>query len=200
MYRFYLVAVDVIPAAMVLIPLMILLHWTAYRRDLRKTMLYGLLALYFAAVISVVGLPNVTYVRIDANVNLIPFRDMLKGLASTVLNILLFFPMGFLLPVLWKNFRCISKTIGVGFTISLVIELLQLLTYRATDINDLMTNTFGTFLGFLLADCLIQRHHAFRNALKEQGTGDVFSLFVLSFLVMFFLHPFLSPLLWDRIL
>ena len=70
-----------------------------------------------------------------------------------------------------------------------------MLTFRATDVNDLITNVLGTVIGYLLIK-------PFFNRLPESGKGsrEVYVLAVLSFLVMFFLHPILSPLIWDKIL
>lgn len=195
MIRFYLAAVDVVPAALVLMPLFLILHCTAYHRSLRKSILYCLFCLYLSAVFSLVGIPNVRYFRPDVNWNLIPFAGLMGDLKNSLLNILLFVPLGIFLPVLWGRFRRLAPACFFGLGLSLTIELLQLLTYRATDVNDLMTNAAGTAAGFLLARPISRKH-------PEIGAGraEPYALCALSFGVMFFLHPFLSPFLWDRIL
>ena len=81
-------------------------------------------------------------------VSYIPFVDMIRGPVDTVLNIILFIPMGFFLPLLYKNFDNIGKVVLAGFLISLFVEIVQLFGYGATDINDLITNTIGTCVGF----------------------------------------------------
>ena len=80
----------------------------------------------------------------------VPFLDMIRGPVETILNILLFIPMGFLLPILYSNYGSISKIALFGFLVSLSIEIVQLFGFGATDINDLITNTAGACLGFLL--------------------------------------------------
>ncbi|MBR2421790.1 MAG: VanZ family protein [Oscillospiraceae bacterium] len=195
MYRFFLAAVDVVPAALVLLPLFWILYLTVYQRNVRKSILCCLYCLYLAAVFSLVGIPNVTYFRPDVNLNLIPFRGMVEDLKNGMLNVVLFVPLGFFLPVLWRRFRRPGPCLAFGFSLSLSIELLQLLTFRATDVNDLITNTLGTLLGFLMARRLAAKHSP-----AGEGTGEPVWLTALAFAVMFFAHPFLSPWLWDRIL
>ena len=195
MIRFYLAAVDVVPAAVVLIPLFLVLYVTAYKGNLRKTVLYGIFCLYLSAVFSLVGIPNVRYFRPDVNWNLIPFAGLMGDLKNSLLNILLFVPLGIFLPVLWGRFRRPVSACFFGLGLSLTIELLQLLTYRATDVNDLMTNAVGTAAGFLLARPISRKCPAI-----GAGRAEPYTLCALSFGVMFFLHPFLSPFLWDRIL
>ena len=195
MIRVYLILVDIVPAAVVLVPLFLVLYRTAYHRNLRKSLLYCLFSLYLAAVFSLVGIPNVTYFRPEVNWNLIPFLGIVEDLKNSILNIALFVPLGCLLPVLWERFRKRSFTVMFGFCLSLVIELLQMLTFRATDVNDLITNTLGALVGFLVVRPFSVRHEP-----VGKGRWDVYGLCGISFVVMFFLHPFLSPLIWDRIL
>ncbi|MGG2025622.1 VanZ family protein [Gottfriedia sp. S16(2024)] len=71
-------------------------------------------------------------------------------------NIVLFMPLGFALRVLYPKIMK-SKTILVGFTVSLGIEIIQGTTgiflgynYRSCDIDDILLNTFGTVLGVLV--------------------------------------------------
>lgn len=195
MYRVFLAAVDVVPAAVVLIPVFGILYGTVYGCDLKKSVLYCLFCLYLSAVFVLVGIPNVTYFRPEVNLNLIPFLGMVEDLKNSILNVALFIPLGFFLPVLWQRFRKLGTCAFFGFGFSLFIELLQMLTFRATDVNDLITNTAGTLLGCILAKGLTGR----KAAIGERN-GEVYLLTALSFGVTFFVHPFLSPLIWDRVL
>lgn len=85
--------------------------------------------------------------RID-EINLIPFDSV--GILTYILNIIMFMPLGFLLPLIWKNFRNIINVSLTGLGFSLAIELCQLFNLRATDIDDLMMNTLGAVLGYLI--------------------------------------------------
>ena len=195
MYRFFLIAVDIVPAAVVLIPLFVILYVTAFKQHLTKSCLYCLFCLFLSAVFSLVGIPNVLYFRPELNLNLIPFLGIIDDLKNSLLNILLFIPLGFLLPLLWEPYRKISRTVFFGLIFSMTIELLQMLTFRATDVNDLITNTSGAAIGFLLAAPVLRKFPA-----VAQGKKDAYMLLAVSFGVMFFLHPFLSPLIWDKFL
>ena len=195
MYRFFLAAVDVVPSAVVLLPLFSILYCVTYHRDLRKSVLYLLFCLYLSAVFSLVGIPNVTYFRPEANLNLVPFAGIMKDLKNSLLNVLLFVPFGIFLPLLWAEFRKPTYVAAYGFCFSLAIELMQMLTFRATDVNDLITNTGGTLLGFVLVRPLLKRCLP-----MGKGRRDSIFLILLSFGIMFFIHPFLSRMIWDKLL
>ena len=194
-FRVFLAMVDIVPAAVIVIPVFAVLYCTVYGHDLRKSGLYCLFCMYMTAVFSLVGIPNVTYFRPEINLNVVPFAGMLADLKNCFLNVLLFIPLGFFLRLFWNQFRNLKSTALFGFGLSLLIELLQMLTFRATDVNDLITNTAGTLLGYLLAAPLSQTYLP-----VEEGSGAACILGVFSFGVMFLIHPFLSPLIWDRIL
>lgn len=200
MYRFLLAAVDVVPAAIVLVPVFVILHWTVYHRNIRRSILYCLFSLYLAAVFSLVGIPNVTYIRMEMNLNLIPFWGMAEDLQNSILNILLFIPLGIFLPVLCEKFRRKRVAVVFGFGMSILIELLQIFTFRATDVNDLITNVSGTLVGFLMADQAIAGYPAIRDAVNGKRAGELYLVWIMTFLVMFFIHPILSPRIWDGIL
>ncbi len=65
-------------------------------------------------------------------------------------NLLIFTPMGFLLPLLSKKFRKAWVIICLGFFSSLVVETIQFIfTVGSADIDDLILNTIGAWLGYL---------------------------------------------------
>ena len=91
------------------------------------------------------------YKAIMGRVYMRPF--VVDEITSHILNVIMFMPLGFLLPCIWGNFRNIWKTICIGFFMSLAIEVSQLFCYRVTDINDLITNTAGTLVGYCVWIC-----------------------------------------------
>lgn len=105
----------------------------------------------------IVGIPTLKeYLRLsrlgesffNPNINLIPFSDGFS--LGFILNIFLFIPLGFLCPLISKNYQHIKNTFFIGLGLSLSIEIVQLFTlYRATDIDDLLTNIAGTLIGYL---------------------------------------------------
>ena len=92
-------------------------------------------------------------IKLGRDVNLIPFKDFAH--MTSLLNIVMFIPIGFLQGFVVKNNW--KKTIIVGFILSLVIESSQLLVnmligynFRTFDVNDLIFNTIGALIGYLI--------------------------------------------------
>jgi glycopeptide antibiotics resistance protein len=89
-------------------------------------------------------------------VNLIPFITLTpQDLKTSLLNILLLIPFGFGLPFI-TNYR-MKKIVVIGALFSIGIEFMQLITgfvakmtFRITDINDVIFNTVGVAIGYLL--------------------------------------------------
>lgn len=95
--------------------------------------------------------------------NLAPFAEILRfwtyrdqiGLQAVVENlagnVLGFIPFGFMLPVI-AGASCSGWFITfLGFSLSLLVETLQLLTRVGSfDVDDLLLNTTGVFLGYLM--------------------------------------------------
>ena len=118
-----------------------------------------------------------------AKVNLEPFRVLQRAVSFAdgihirswgqlriiALNILLFVPFGYLLPVLWKKADRWWKTVMIGFAVSLAVELLQLVTRLGMfDVDDIINNTIGAGAGYLLYLVLLRTGTG-----EENGTqGD----------------------------
>ncbi len=99
-------------------------------------------------------------------------------------------PFGFLVPFIWKNYRKFYKTLFLGAGFSLMIEISQLITNRTTDVNDLIANTIGALIGYIIWQIVSL---CFGEHLKKpvKGKSDVIWYILLSFLGMFFLYyPF----------
>ena len=82
----------------------------------------------------------------DGTMNLRPFDGVGIGY---FLNIIMCMPLGFLLPLIWKECRNLKRITVTGLLFSAVIEASQLLNFRATDIDDLTANVGGTIIGYL---------------------------------------------------
>ncbi len=100
--------------------------------------------------------PVPEYARMQPMMNLHPLKNPSllpnkKFLVDMIANFILFFPMGFLLPPFIKNkyLKIIGVPVVCGL-ISISIELLQSLTLRYPDINDIIMNSLGGFFGFFL--------------------------------------------------
>ena len=90
-----------------------------------------------------------TSLRTMLNINLVPF-DAYLNWTTWALNVVLFVPLGLLLPCCWEGFDRIGHAALFGFLFSLAIELSQLLNFRVTDIDDLIANTLGAVVGCLI--------------------------------------------------
>ncbi len=110
------------------------------------TLLY---CLYLSGVLAVTGIGRPFGFR--PRFNFLPFVDMIKGPIDTALNVLLFLPLGVLLPLLYAEFENAKKTLLAACILSFSIECIQMFGLGITDVNDLLTNTAGAALGFALS-------------------------------------------------
>ena len=67
-------------------------------------------------------------------------------------NIIGFMPFGFLLPLIVKKYDNLKSILKATFILSLTYELLQLLLFQlgSFDVDDLILNTLGGGLGYLV--------------------------------------------------
>jgi glycopeptide antibiotics resistance protein len=133
----------------------------------------GLSAGYIFAVLGVVFLPLRAVASGDApylwaSVNLVPMGTILEivrdfprlVIQQLVGNVVLFVPLGFLLPVLSARCRRLVATAVVALVVSIGIELLQLamllslISERAVDVDDVILNATGAVLGYLAWRCV----------------------------------------------
>ncbi|MBO4971435.1 MAG: VanZ family protein [Clostridia bacterium] len=90
-------------------------------------------------------------------INLIPFvylfdyetvREIMLNLLG---NSLMFVPVGIVYPIVYKKLNTHVKVIAAGIGFSLAIELLQLPFFdRVSDVDDLILNSLGYVLGYLI--------------------------------------------------
>ena len=171
--------VDVLSAAVVALPLVWLYQRFRGERGWTRYALSGLFVLYLCEMFDVVGIPAIQYIRWEPNISLIPFSDETHWLGvQRVLNAVMFAPLGFLLPVLWRGCRKWSVTTLAGFLLSLTIEILQMFCFRATDVDDLLMNTLGAFLGYFLAWLFFHKKWAREPAPGTSKVSDSLSLTV----------------------
>ncbi|GGU21994.1 VanZ family protein [Streptomyces coeruleorubidus] len=104
------------------------------------------------------------------------FRDTAKQLGG---NIVLGIPFGVLLPVLVPRARGLLRLTALTALVMLLVELVQgaLITGRAFDIDDVLLNTSGALLGYLLIGRRLgrtvhpRRRHWWQRFTKRPGTG-----------------------------
>ena len=91
---------------------------------------------------------------VESRIMLEPFRTYRQYFTDEFIwfeiraNILLFIPIGFLLPMVIKKPIWLPPIIGIG--ISVIIELIQLITHRGLcETDDVISNTIGFMIGFV---------------------------------------------------
>ena len=97
------------------------------------------------------------------------------NIAQVYMNVMLFVPMGYLLPYIFRYFRARVRYRPVlyCFLISLLIENLQLIFRRGFyDMDDLLANTIGGFLGqqLYIAVAYVVTHPRWRAERKRYRT------------------------------
>lgn len=137
--------------------LVYLLFFTIFYSYLYKVLDYTLLQ-FQSLLLLQHFLPSLKLNGVEAgrSLNLIPLASLtLEDVKTSLLNILMMIPFGFGLPFI-TNFR-FKKVVIAGLLLSIAIELLQLVTgfmanttFRIADINDLVFNTAGVAIGYIL--------------------------------------------------
>ncbi len=113
-------------------------------------------------------------------------------------NILLFVPLGFLLPLSVKQLENVWAVTLTGVGLSLAVELLQYLTGTGLfELDDLFHNTLGTFSGyqiFVILKCTAgipysKRHATGRIDKRKMGLSSIYLITgCLVFAVMLYLN------------
>ena len=106
--------------------------------------------------------------KLQEEINLIPFRDGIS--LSMILNVVMLMPLGFLLPLLWKEYQSLVRTAIIGFCFSCGIEFCQLFNRRVSDVDDLLMNTLGAILGWLIWIVFSRITHL-KYGRRNQGFG-----------------------------
>ena len=90
-------------------------------------------------------------------INYIPFiylfdyPKLSEALLNLIGNTAMFIPLGVVWPIVYKELNTPIKVITAGIGFSLCIEILQLPFYdRVSDIDDLILNSLGYIIGYLL--------------------------------------------------
>ena len=203
MVRLLSIGIDAISTVLVLLPIMIILRYTVFKRYTKISFLLVLIyAIYLSAAFSVVGIPALNSVIVNGEFNLIPLVDILNSpreyIINTVLNIMLFVPLGFLIPTIWNEYRSLKQVFLIGIGLSLIIEIFQIFTFRLTDIDDLITNTLGTIIGYSFSRRLSEN---FRLKISVSNAKyEPFIVCLIVFLFMITIQPFISGAIWNYIL
>ena len=188
MYRIYSTSIEAAAASTILIPILFLYQIIIFH-NIKKTAAYIIFILYLTAMCFLVGFPSVAGIKIVWSYNFIPLHGMLSDITNSYLNVLLFIPLGIFVPCLWPEYRSMMKTVGLGLMTSLGIEILQIFTFRATDINDVITNVAGTMIGYLIGRMIIKMIPQLDRLACSKS--ELYLLYGTVAMVMFFFQPFI---------
>ena len=120
MTRLYTIGLETLAGLIFLLPLLLLLIKLGHGKlGKPRTVLLLLFVTFLTAVFAATGVPSLSNLVTDYSVNIIPLRGAILGLEQFCLNILLFLPLGLLLPLLWYHFTNWKIVALYGFSLSL---------------------------------------------------------------------------------
>jgi len=120
---------------------------------LARQLSYLLLAWSFFLIL-LVTLTPMNFSPEHRHLNLQPFTWLATGrfsqleLMESIGNILMFIPLGILIPAVFKKARKFYLLITMIFVVTLSIEFIQYFTGRVADIDDVIENTLGGAIGY----------------------------------------------------
>ncbi len=154
---FYALPIPVAVATLfVLFLLWTLIHLLAEKTRLWHWMSTGFVLIWVVVILAATILGRSVGIR---ELRFLPLQPLLLGtynnpeyFRTLLMNLLLFIPLGIgltsALPTGWTVDRRIRWAILLGFALSLLIELVQLIfSLGYAEVDDLLTNTLGTALG-----------------------------------------------------
>lgn len=150
---------------------------------------------YIFGVLTVTGIGYTSIISFRPNISLTPIIGMITGPVDTMLNVVLFVPLGFFLPLLYKKFSSIKTVALTGFLFSLAVEIVQMFGWGSSDINDLITNTAGACLGYwvcyLLSKVLPDNWRKQFQAENVNDKVEVLLFAICTFAVMVTVQPWI---------
>lgn len=130
------------------------------RERIKTVFLYGVFICYILFLLKILLLSRISHLE-HRSINLIPFYSIMEYISGStanlkkfafsnlVGNIVIFIPLGIYLPLLKKDKRVITNLLFI-FIVSLFVEIIQgLLGIGASDIDDIILNCFGGWVGIL---------------------------------------------------
>lgn len=136
---------------LVYLAILALLYLFKKRRNISwKCIFEAIFCVYCVTLLNLTGIFTLRYsLNGSFSYNLVPFIG--SAIVPILLNFALFFPLGFLLPVIFRSCRSSWKKVAAicGLT-SLAIEILQLFGGRYAEMEDFLINTLGGFSGCVI--------------------------------------------------
>jgi glycopeptide antibiotics resistance protein len=127
-------------------------------RQLSFLLLAGSVFIILFATILVVFRNGIIFNSPQHLLNLVPFNWVNNSwkmstnniIIQLVSNVLMFIPVGFLIPVVFVKIRSFWKTIFCVFVFTFFIETFQYFIGRSADIDDIILNLSGGIAGYMI--------------------------------------------------
>ena len=154
---------------------------------LYKELTYLLFVIYILSLFYIVTFQDDNY----GMSNFVPFREMLRYKIGSKLffrnivgNILLYMPLGFFV-IAYIDERKIFPTMIISLITTISIELVQLVIGRVFDIDDIILNLFGGFLGALIFTLLDKLKDKLPDILNKEWFMNMIMILLLLFAVVY---------------
>lgn len=175
----------------------VLLYFGYIMKTKKQTLIHFVASIvfcyYLVGIFTMVGIH--AFKTFSPRIVLVPFVDMINGPVDTILNVILFIPLGFFLPLLYKKYNRVNRIALTGFLFSISIEIVQMFGMGSTDINDLITNTVGTCLGYYIYKVVFKLvRKELRRKFQANKVNDYIEVLfftLYSFVVMITIQPFI---------
>lgn len=192
-----------------------------YKLSIEHILAVYIFVYYLSGVLSFTGLPSIMDIVQNSfgiitptglnfppdEINLLPLRWLTEGVRPYIENILLFIPLGFMLPCIWKRYEGLWPTALSAMAFSVIIEFSQLFNHRITDIDDLLMNTLGALMGWVIFRLLKDHLAKLQVRISVQNTRiekfplllrkEAWFYMAIAFAGMFLVfYPFLRSLLY----
>ncbi|PFP49533.1 hypothetical protein COK01_10425 [Priestia megaterium] len=146
----------------------------------KKELILGVFVLYLVGLASQTIVPNwnagivtdtgepffdIYFTNELSHVNIIPFHTLYEyffqtntnvdewnsvSLLNLTANVMLFLPLGFFVSLIWRKYHSFKRLTILGLFVTCFIECIQYFIGRSSDIDDVLLNTFGTIIGYVV--------------------------------------------------
>lgn len=138
-----------------------------------KVAQWGILLIYIIVVLgATLGIRSAGYEGSTSLQLFISYKEAWNSFSKVewrniILNILMFVPLGVLLPIMFKKCQKFWITYLIGFLATIILEVIQLITKRGIfEIDDIFNNTLGCLIGYGIVMILISMFKYKKNREK----------------------------------
>ena len=161
-------------------------HFCFYKEIYMLLTITYVLFLYYL----LLGLENAA----SYGINVVPFREITRYkigsnlfIYNVVGNIAVFIPFGLFLNYILKT-KNVIYTLLIAIIVSLTAELIQYRIGRAFDVDDVLLNTFGAFIGYLFYRLTELANDKLPEFLRKAWFYNIICLLILGSAILFLLY------------